>query len=166
MAGEAWSQSYVGSLQRKAHREYDPHSDRLLAPSGGFELPLFDRFHSGEVEILVSSRALNKNILDSACVADMNFQQRCTLNTLSSCRLWVAGFDLIPTQRPGDPTVASQPCARWQTGDACATRPGPPGAQSGPARATAPTTSPSPRHHTYISLVKELPGAGFTTFHR
>ena len=128
MAGEEQSRQYDSSLQSKPHREHDPHSDGLLAPSGGFEPPLFDGFHRGEVEVLVSGRALNKHILDPACVADMNFQQRCTLNTLSSCRLWVAGFDLIPTQRTGDPTVASQPCAWWQTGDACATRPGPPSA--------------------------------------
>ena len=109
MAGKEWSRSYVGSLQHKAHRKYDPHSDRLLAPSGGFEPPLFDCFHSSEIEILVSGRALDQDLLDSACVTYINFQQRYTLNTLSSCRLWVAGFDLIPTQRPGDPTVASQP---------------------------------------------------------
>ena len=166
MADEEQSRQDDSSFQRKSYWEHDPHRDGLLAPFGRFEPPLFDCFHSSEVEILVSSRALDQDVLDSACVTYINFQQRYTLNTLSSCRLWVAGFDLIPTQRPGDPTVASQPCARWQTGDACATRPGPPGAQSGPARATAPTTSPSPRHHTYISLVKELPGAGFTTFHR
>ena len=74
MAGEAGGRSYVGSLQHKAHRKDDPHSDRLLAPSGRFEPPLFDRFHGGEVEILVSSRALNKHILDSAGVVDMNFR--------------------------------------------------------------------------------------------
>ena len=113
MAGEAWSRSYVGSLQRKAHREDDPHSDRLLAPSGGFEPPLFDRFHGGEVEILVSSRTLNKNLLDSACVVDMNFQQCRPLKALSSRRLWIAWFDLISAQRTGNSTVASQPCAWW-----------------------------------------------------
>ena len=96
----------------------------------------------------------------------MNFQQRRTLNTLSSCGLWIAWFDLIPTQRTGDPTVASQPCAWWQTSDACpATRPDPPSTQSGTSRTAAPTTSASPRHHAYISLVKKLPGAGFATFH-
>lgn len=166
-AGEEQSRQDDSSLQRKSHREHDPHGDGLLASSSGFEPPLFDGFHSGEVEILMSGRALNKDILDPACVADMNFQQRCTLNTLSSCRLWVARFDLIPTQRTGDPTVASQPCAWWQTGDACpAIRPGPPSAQSGTARATAPTASASPWHHAYIALVKKLPGAGFATFHR
>ena len=84
MAGEEQSQPYVGSLQGKSHRQHDPHSNGLLAPSGGFEPPLFDRFHSGEVEILVSGRALNQDILDSACVADMNFQQRRPLKALSS----------------------------------------------------------------------------------
>jgi len=111
LAGEEQSRQDDSSFQRKSYREHDPHSDGLLAPSGRFEAPLFDCFHSGEVEILVSGRALDQDLLDSACVADMNFQQRCTLNTLSSCRLWVAGFDLIPTQRTGDPTVASQSCA-------------------------------------------------------
>jgi hypothetical protein len=167
VAGEEQSQQYVGSLQGKSHRQHDPHSNGLLAPSGGFEPPLFDRFHSGEVEILVSGRALNQDILDSACVADMNFQQRRSLKALSSCRLWIAGFDLIPAQRPGGPAVASQPCAWWQTSTARpATCPGPPGAQSGPARAAASTTGSSPRHDSYISPVKELAGAGFTTFHR
>jgi hypothetical protein len=114
----------------------------------------------------MSSRALNKDILDSACVVDMNFQQRRPLNALSSRRLWIAGFDLIPAERTGNTTVASQPCAWWQTGDACpATRPDPPSTQSGTSRTAAPTTSASPRHHAYISLVKKLPGAGFATFH-
>ena len=165
MAGEEQSRQYIGSLQRKSHWEHDPHSNGLLAPSGGFEPPLFDRFHSGEVEILVSSRALNKDILDSACIADMNFQQRRPLKTLSSRRLWIAGFDLIPAERTGNPTVASQPCAWWQPRDACPACPGPPGAQSSTARAAASTTSASPRHDSYIPLVKELTGAGFTTFH-
>jgi hypothetical protein len=166
MAGEEQSRQYDSSLQSKPHREHDPHSDGLLAPSGGFEPPLFDGFHRGEVEVLVSGRALNKHILDPACVADMNFQQRRTLNTLSSCGLWVAGFDMIPAQRTGDPTVASQPCAWWQTGDARpATRPGPPSAQSSTARATAPSASASARHDSYIPLVKEFAGAGFATFH-
>jgi hypothetical protein len=165
MAGEEQSQQYVGSLQRKSHREHDPDSNGLLAPSGGFKSPLFDRFHSGEVEALVSSRAFNQDIFDAACVADMNFQQRRALKALSSRRLWIAGFDLIPTEGTGNPIVASQPCAWWQTGDARPTTcPGPPGAQSGTARATASTASSSPRHDPYISLVKELSGAGFTTF--
>ena len=111
MAGEEQSRQDDSLFQRKSYREHDPHSDGLFAPSSRFEPPLFDGFHSGKVEILMSGRALNKDILDSACIADMNFQQRCTLNTLSSCRLWVAGFDLIPTQRTGNPTVASQSCA-------------------------------------------------------
>ena len=111
MADEAQSRQDDSSFQRKSYREHDPHRDGLFAPSGRFEPPLFDCFHSSEVEILVPSRALDQDVLNSACVADMNFQQRCTLNTLSSCRLWVAGFDLISTQRAGDPTVASQPCA-------------------------------------------------------
>jgi hypothetical protein len=167
VAGEEQSQQYVGSLQGKSHRQHDPHSDGLLAPSGGFEPPLFDRFHSGEVEILVASRALNKDLLDPACVADMNFQQCCPLKALSPRRFWIAGFDLIPAERTGNPTIASQPCAWWQTGDArSATHPGPPGAQSGTARAAASTTGSSPRHDSYISPVKELAGASFTTFHR
>ena len=84
MAGAEKSRQYDSLLQRKSHWEHDPHSNGLFAPSGRFEPPLFDCFHSGEVEVLVSSRALNKDILDSTCVADMNFQQRRSLNALSS----------------------------------------------------------------------------------
>jgi hypothetical protein len=167
VAGEEQSRQYVGSFQGKSHREHDPHSDGLLAPSGGFKPPLFDRFHSGVVEILVSGRALNKDILDSACVADTNFQQRRSLKALSSCRLRIAGFDLIPTERPGSPTVAAEPCTWWQTGYACPTTcPGPPGPQSGTARAAAPATSSRPRHDSYISFVKKLAGASCAPFHR
>ena len=166
MAGAEKSRQYDSLLQRKSHWEHDPHSNGLFAPSGRFEPPLFDCFYGGEVEILVSSRALHKDILDSASVVDMNFQQRRALDPLSSCGLWVAGFDLIPAERPGDPTVASQPCAWWQTGYARPTTcPGSPGAQSGTARAAAPTASASPRYDSHVSLVKKLPGAGFATFH-
>ena len=52
------------SLQRKSHWEHDPHSNGLLAPSGRFEPPLFDCFHSGEVEVLVPGRALHQDVLD------------------------------------------------------------------------------------------------------
>src|SRR5215475_7169279 len=82
LAGEEQSRQDDSSFQRKSYREHDPHSDGLLAPSGRFEAPLFDCFHSGEVEILVSGRALDQDVLDSACVTYMNFQQCCPLNTL------------------------------------------------------------------------------------
>ena len=111
MADEAQSRQDDGSFQRKSYREHDPHSDGLFAPSSRFEPPLFDGFHSGKVEILMSGRALYQDILDFACVTYVNFQQGRALEALSSRRLWVAGFDLIPTQRTGDPTVASQSCA-------------------------------------------------------
>jgi len=103
---EEQSQQYDDSLQRKAHREHDPHSDRLLTSSSRFESPLFDRFHSGKIEILVSGRALHQDILDFACVTYVNFQQGRALEALSSRRLWVAGFDLVPAQRAGN-TIAS-----------------------------------------------------------
>ena len=74
MAGEEQSRQDDSLFQRKSYREHDPHSDELFAPSSRFEPPLFDGFHSGKVEILMSGRALNKDILDPACVADMNFQ--------------------------------------------------------------------------------------------
>jgi hypothetical protein len=167
MASEEQSRQDDSSFQRKSYREHDPHRDGLLAPFGRFEPPLFDCFHSSEVEILVSSRALDQDVLDSACVTYINFQQCRALEALSSRRLWIARFDLIPAQRPGDPTVTPEPCAWWQTGYACpATRPGPSSAQSGTARAAAPTASASPRHHAYIPLVKELPSPSFATFYR
>ncbi len=107
MAGEERGRQYDGSLQGKSHWEHEPHSDRPLTLFGGFESPLFDRFHSGEVEILVSSRPLNKDVLDSACATYVNFQQCRALEALSSRGLWVTGFDLIPAQRTGSTTVAS-----------------------------------------------------------
>ena len=113
MAGEAQSRPDDSSFQRKSYREHDPHSDGLFAPSSRFEPPLFDGFHSGKVEILMSGRALDQDLLDSACVADMNFQQCRPLKALSSRRLWIAWFDLVPTQRTGNSTVASQSCAWW-----------------------------------------------------
>jgi hypothetical protein len=73
VAGKQQRWQYDSSLQGKSHREHDPHSNGLLAPSGRFEPPLFDCFHSGKVEILVSGRAFDQDILDPACVADMNF---------------------------------------------------------------------------------------------
>jgi hypothetical protein len=83
-AGAEQSRQYDGSLQRKAHWEHDPHRDRLLASPGGFKAPLFDRFHSGKIEILVSGRALHQDILDFACVTDVYFQQGRALEALSS----------------------------------------------------------------------------------
>ena len=106
VAGEEQSWRYAGSFQCKAHWEHDPHSDGLLASSGGFESPLFDRFHSGKIEILMSGRALHQDIPDFACVTYVNFQQRRALEALSSRRLWISRFDLVPAQRVGN-TIAS-----------------------------------------------------------
>src|SRR5262245_55379135 len=100
MAGEAQSRQYDCSSQRKSDWKHDPHSDRLLALLGRFKPPLFDCFYSGKVKILVSCRTLDQDVLDSACVTYINFQQCRALEALSSRQLWVAGFDLIPAQRP------------------------------------------------------------------
>ena len=111
-------------------------------------------------------RALDKHILDHTSLTHMNFQKRRTLEALSSGRFWVTGFHLIPAQRTGEAIVASESCARWQTGHPSpATGPGSPGPQSCPSRATAATTGSSPWHYSEVTLVKKLSGPGFATFH-
>ncbi len=84
MADEERSRHYSGSLQGKSHWEHDPDRDGSMALSSRFEASLFDCFYRGEVEILVSSRALDKDVLDHASVTHINFQKRCTLGALSS----------------------------------------------------------------------------------
>ena len=150
--GKYQHQCTLGLLQFEFHRDQYPHGHGFTAAAGRLKTPAPHGFHGRMVQVWVSCRALDLEILDSPLRRNAHLQEHCPLDAPPPGRLWIARFDLIAADgasRDTSPTAAPTPGAGSTSARPCAsagTRAGAFSASTATSAVPATATTCSYRH--------------------